>query len=142
MRNEIISLIAIGGKYAVEKTSLDRIPKEALKLSIDVSAEAAKQLWEAIERNRAANTPAWNDLNSFVDMAQKCGLRRVLLVLLEINSILLPCYYMEGGDIARFCEMVGIHQLSGAAAEEITAETKKLSQVYGIVLYAAETDSL
>lgn len=142
MRNEIISLIAIGGKYAVEKTSLDRAPKEAIKLSIDVSAEAAKQLWEAIEKKRAANVPASNAPKSFADVAQECGLKRASLILLEINGIPLPCYYMEGGDIARFCEMAGIYPLSGMAAEEIAAETRKLSQDYGIALYEAEADGL
>lgn len=38
--------------------------------------------------------------------------------------------------------MVGAYPLSGTEAEELAAETKKLSQDHGIALYEAETDGL
>lgn len=48
----------------------------------------------------------------------------------------------KAGDNTRFCEMVGAYPLSGTEAEELAAETKKLSQDHGIALYEAETDGL
>lgn len=135
MNNNAINLMALSGKLAVESTSWNRLQKEGLKAGIDILAEVMKSTRVTEENKFSVMGLSIYQIRFVKDAAKLYGLDRVIIFPCPINSVLTPCFKMEGGDFAGFRKMLGVPPLR---SEDITTSEPNiptLIEQYGVVLY-------
>lgn len=138
LRDSLIDFAAYGGKAAVDYSSMKPIPKGLTKIGIDLGKEEIKQLFDWLEKQKNSAPPVHRNPSDFQTIAKECGLRQITHAWILFGDIPLPCYYMEGGDIAEFCKLVGISQFPESMSNEHTTKTIDTIKKYGIVIYLAD----
>lgn len=134
MYYSMIDLISLCGKLGIESTSMNRWGKEGLKAFIDFGATNAKRQWRQ-QRDFTAMGLSPSAVNAIQAAAQKHGLDRVVLFPCPVNGAIIPCFKMEGGDIAAFCQATGQPLLEKSAVNANETEQERLIHEYGIILY-------
>lgn len=69
------------------------------------------------------------------DAAKLYGLDRVIIFPCPINSVLTPCFKMEGGDIAGFQKVLGVSPLKRESITTSESNLPTLIEQYGVILY-------
>lgn len=106
MYYSMIDFIALSAKLGIESTSMNWWGKQGLNALIDCEAANAKrQLVQ--QQNFTVMGLSLDAVKSIKIAAQKHGLERVVLFPCPVNGIIIPCFKMEGGDIAAFCQAIG-----------------------------------
>ena len=135
MNNNAINLMALSGKLAVESTSWNRLQKEGLKAGIDILAEVMKSTRVTEENKFSVMGLSIYQIRFVKDAAKLYGLDRVIIFPCPINSVLTPCFKMEGGDIAGFRKMLGVPLLRSEDITTSESNIPTLIEQYGVVLY-------
>lgn len=135
MNNNAINLMALSGKLAVESTSWNRLQKEGLKAGIDILAEVMKSTRVTEENKFSVMGLSIYQIRFVKDAAKLYGLDRVIIFPCPINSVLTPCFKMEGGDIAGFQKMLGVSPLKRESITTSESNIPTLIEQYGVVLY-------
>lgn len=135
LRNSIVDFAAYGGKTAIGFSSMKPMPKVLSQVGVDIAAELLKELMNRLEEQEKESNPVCRNSRDFQKMAENCGLERITHAWILFGSIPFPCYYMEGGDIAKFCKLVGIAQFPETMTSEVTIKTIDAVQKYGTVIY-------
>lgn len=138
LRDGLIDFAAYGGKAAVDYSSMKPIPKGLTKIGIDLGKEELKQLFDWLETQKKNASPVRRNSNDFQTIAKDCGLQQITHAWILFGDLPLPCYYMEGGDIAKFCKLVGISQFPETMSNKHTAKTIDTIKKYGVVIYRSE----
>lgn len=108
--------------------------KQGLNALIDCeAADVKRQLVQ--QQNFTVMGLSLNAVNSIKVAAQKHGLDRVMLFPCPVNGIIVPCFKMEGGNIAAFCQEIGQPLLEKSAVNASDTEQESLAQEYGVILY-------
>ena len=98
-KNDVIDLLALGGKLVVEVSKLDTDSKENAKIKIDVGKELLKEITKTPEEK-------------FIECAKKCCIQKITVDI----YFSIPFYYIYfhafGGDSINFYNMLGITSLS------------------------------
>lgn len=134
MQYSMIDLVALSAKLGIESTSMNRWGKEGLKAFIDFGATNAKRQWRQ-QRDFTAMGLSPSAVNAIQAAAQKHGLDRVVLFPYPVNGAIIPCFKMEGGDIAAFCQATGQPLLEKSAINASETEQERLIHEYGVILY-------
>lgn len=127
--------MAFGGKLAVESTSWNRLQKEGLKAGIDILAEVMKSTRVTEENKFSVMGLSIYQIRFVKDAAKLYGLDRVIIFPCPINSVLTPCFKMEGGDIAGFQKMLGVSPLKRESITTSESNLPTLIEQYGVILY-------
>ena len=127
--------MAFGGKLAVESTSWNRLQKEGLKAGIDILAEVMKSTRVTEENKFSVMGFSIYQIRFVKDAAKLYGLDRVIIFPCPINSVLTPCFNMEGGDIAGFQKMLGVSPLKRESITTSESNLPTLIEQYGVILY-------
>lgn len=135
MNNNAINLMALSGKLAVESTSWNRLQKEGLKAGIDILAEVMKSTRVTEENKFSVMGLSIYQIRFVKDAAKLYGLDRVIIFPCPINSVLTPCFKMEGGDIAGFQKMLGVPPLQCESITTSESNLLALLEQYGVILY-------
>lgn len=135
MNNNAINLMALSGKLAVESTSWNRLQKEGLKAGIDILAEVMKSTRVTEENKFSVMGLSIYQIRFVKDAAKLYGLDRVIIFPCPINSVLTPCFKMEGGDITGFQKMLGVPPLKRESITTSESNMPTLIEQYGVVLY-------
>ena len=135
MNNNAINLMALSGKLAVESTSWNRLQKEGFKAGIDILAEVMKSTRVTEENKFSVMGLSIYQIRFVKDAAKLYGLDRVIVFPCPINSVLTPCFKMEGGDIAGFRKMLGVPPLRSKDITTSESNIPTLIEQYGVVLY-------
>ena len=135
MNNNAINLMALSGKLAVESTSWNRLQKEGLKAGIDILAEVMKSTRVTEENKFSVMGLSIYQIRFVKDAAKLYGLDRVIIFPCPINSVLMPCLKMEGGDIAGFQKMLGVSPLKRESITTSESNLPTLIDQYGVILY-------
>ena len=135
MTNNAINLMALSGKLAVESTSWNRLQKEGLKAGIDILAEVMKSTRVTEENKFSVMGLSIYQIRFVKDAAKLYGLDRVIIFPCPINSVLTPCFKMEGGDITGFQKMLGVPPLKRESITTSESNMPTLIEQYGVVLY-------
>lgn len=135
MNNNAINLMALSGKLAVESTSWNRLQKEGLKAGIDILAEVMKSTRVTEENKFSVMGLSIYQIRFVKDAAKLYGLDRVIIFPCPINSVLTPCFKMEGGDIAGFQKMLGVSPLKRESITTSESNLPTLVEQYGVILY-------
>ena len=135
MNNSAINLMALGGKLVVESTSWNRLQKEGLKASIDVLAEVMKSTRVTEENEFSVMGLSIYQIRFVKEAAKLYGLDRVIIFPCPINSVLMPCLNMEGGDITGFQKMLGVSPLKRESITTSESNLPALIEQYGVILY-------
>ena len=98
-KNDVIDLLALGGKLVVEVSKLDTDSKENAKIKIDVGKELLKEITKTPEEK-------------FNECAKKCCIQKITVDVYLFNSFYYLYFHIFGGDNVSFCNMVGINILS------------------------------
>ena len=80
-------------------------------------------------------------IRSVKDAAKLYGLDRVIIFPCPINSVLTPCFKMEGGDIAGFRKMLGVPPLQSESITTSESNLLALLEQYGAILYQRKVNS-
>lgn len=134
MQYSMIDLVALSAKLGIESTSMNRWGKEGLKAFIDFGATNAKRQWRQ-QRDFTAMGLSPSAVNAIQAAAQKHGLDRVVLFPYPVNGAIIPCFKMEGGDIAAFCQATGQPLLEKSVINASETEQERLIHEYGVILY-------
>lgn len=129
-----IDFIALSAKLGIESTSMNWWGKQGLNALIDSEAANAKRRLVQQQDFTVMGLPL-NAINAIKIAAQKHGLERVVLFPCPVNGTIIPCFKMEGGDIAAFCQAIGQPLLERSAVNASDTEQESLAQEYGIILY-------
>ena len=96
----IIEGLALAGKIKVENSSMNEPQKEFSKFGIDVGKELFKEL---------IKTPK----EKLIDYAKLCGIQKITqYTYLSFNDFYFAFLTIEGGNINRFCYLMGLNLLS------------------------------
>jgi hypothetical protein len=96
----IIEALAIAGKIKVENSSMNEPQKEFSKFGIDVGKELFKELIKTPEEK-------------LIDCARLCGIQKITQnTYLFFKNLQFTSLSIEGGDINRFCYLMGLNLLS------------------------------
>lgn len=129
-----IDFIAMGGKLGIESTSMNRWGKEGLKALIDYGAAETKRQLVRQQDFTVMGLPL-SAVQTIKEAAQKHGLDRVVLFPCPVNGMIMPCFKIEGGDIAAFCQTTGQYLLEKTAVNATADEQESLINEYGVILY-------
>ena len=135
MNNSTINLMALSGKHVVESTSWSRLQKEGFKAGIDILADVMKDTRVTEENNFSVMGLSIYQIRSVKDAAKLYGLDRVIIFPCPINSVLTPCFKMEGGDIAGFQKALGVLPLQSESITTSESNLLALLEQYGVILY-------
>lgn len=135
LRNSIVDFVAYGGKIAIGYSSMKPTPKVLSQVGVDIAGELLKELLNRLEEQRKENASVSCNSRDFQKFAKDCGLERITHAWILFGDIPFPCYYMEGGNIAKFCKLVGIAKFPETMANEVTTKTIDTIQKYGTVIY-------
>lgn len=138
LRDSLIDFAAYGGKVAVDYSSMKPIPKGLTQIGIDLLKEESKQLLDWLEKQKKSAPPVRRNPSDFRAIAKDCGLQQITHAWILFGGIPLPCYYMEGGDIAKFCKLTGVPQFPETLSNKCTTQTIDMIQRYGTVIYRSE----
>lgn len=138
LRDSLIDFAAYGGKVAVDYSSMKPIPKGLTQIGIDWVKEEAKQFLDWLETQKKSVSPVRRNPSDFRVIAKDCGLQQITHAWTLFGDIPLPCYYMEGGDIAKFCKLTGISQFPETLSNKCTTQAIDMIQRYGTVIYRSE----
>lgn len=138
LRDSLIDFAAYGGKVAVDYSSMQPIPKGLTKIGIDFGKGELKQLFDWLETQKRSVPPVRRTPSDFRAIAKDCGLQQITHAWILFGDIPLPCCYMEGGDIAKFCKLTGISQFPETLSDKCTTQTIDMIQRYGTVIYRSE----
>lgn len=134
MKCSMIDLVALSAKLGIESTSMNPWGKEGLKALIEHEAtNAKKQLVQQQDFTAIGLSPS--AVNTIQAAAQKHGLDRVVLFPCPVNGTIIPCFKMDGGDVAAFCQATGQLLLEKSSVNASESEQKSLIQEYGVILY-------
>lgn len=134
MYYSMIDLIALSAKLGIESTSMNWWGKQGLNALIDCEAANAKRQFVQ-QQNFMVMGLSLNAVNAIKVAAQKYGIDRVVLFPCPVNGTIIPCFKMEGGDIAAFCQAIGQPLLEKSAVNASDTEQESLAQEYGVILY-------
>ena len=96
----IIEGLALVGKINVESSSMNEPQKEFSKFGIDVGKELFKELIKTPEEK-------------LIDCARLCGIQKITQnTYLFFNNLQFTSLSIEGGNINRFCYLMGLNLLS------------------------------
>lgn len=96
----IIEGLALAGKIKVENSSMNEPQKEFSKFGIDVGKELVKELIKTPEEK-------------LIDCARLCGIQKITQnTYLFFNNLQFTSLSIEGGNINRFCYLMGLNLLS------------------------------
>lgn len=134
MNYSMIDIIALSAKLGIESTSMNPWGKEGLKALIEHEATNAKKQLVQQQDFTVMGLPL-NAVNAIKIAAQRHGLDRVVLFPCPVNGVIIPCFQMEGGNIAAFCQTIGQPLLEKYSVNASESEQKSLIQEYGVILY-------
>ncbi len=96
----IIEGLALVGKINVESSSMNEPQKKFSKFGIDVGKELVKELIKTPEEK-------------LIDCARLCGIQKITQnTYLFFNNLQFTSLSIEGGNINRFCYLMGLNLLS------------------------------
>lgn len=96
----IIEGLALAGKIKVENSSMNEPQKEFSKFGIDVGKELVKELIKIPEEK-------------LIDCARLCGVQKITQYTYSFfYNFHLAFLSIEGGDVNRFCYLMGLNLLS------------------------------
>jgi hypothetical protein len=96
----IIEGLALVGKINVESSSMNEPQKEFSKFGIDVGKELVKELIKTPEEK-------------LIDCARLCGIQKITQnTYLFFKNLQFTSLSIEGGNINRFCYLMGLNLLS------------------------------
>ena len=103
----IIEGLALVGKINVESSSMNEPQKEFSKFGIDVGKELVKELIKTPEEK-------------LIDCARLCGIQKITQnTYLFFNNLQFTSLSIEGGDVNRFCYLMGLNLLSQPQKDSI-----------------------
>lgn len=103
----IIEGLALVGKMNVESSSMNEPQKEFSKFGIDVGKELFNELVKTPEEK-------------LIDCARLCGIQKITQnTYLFFNNLQFTSLSIEGGDINRFCYLIGLKILSQSQKDGI-----------------------
>lgn len=103
----IIEGLALVGKINVESSSMNEPQKEFSKFGIDVGKELVKELIKTPEEK-------------LIDYARLCGIQKITQnTYLFFNNLQFTSLSIEGGNINRFCYLMGLNLLSQSQKDGI-----------------------
>lgn len=138
LRNSLIDFAAYGAKAAVDYSSMKPVPKGLSKIGIELGKEELKQFFDWLETQKKCAPPVRHNPSDIQTIAKDCGLQQITYAWILLSNMPLPCYYMEGGDIAKLCKLVGIFQFPETISDEHTAKTIDTIKKYGTVIYRSD----
>lgn len=130
-RDAVIDALAFGGKLAVECSSLEPIPKEALKADIEIYAKSSKLIFEWLGAQNVTPAELQCAADGFFKAAKAFGIQRIFYLSSPVGGISSSLYYVEGGDVEGFCEAVRICKLSKTVEDEQKSKAVALICKYG-----------
>ncbi len=135
MDSTAVNIMALGGKLAVESTSMDRFSKDGVKFCIDILADMAKST-QVSNRELFTVMGFTPEQVCFVKRAaQKHGLSRVIVFPCRINGAVIPCLHMEGGNVDDFRKEIGVSVFPQNSIGVGESELRSLIDMYGVILY-------
>ena len=140
MNETEINLMALSGKLAVESGSWNRLQKESLKLGIDILADIMKNAQTTKESNFSVMGLSVYQIRFVKEVAEEYGLERVEIFPCPVNSEVIACFKMEGGDIMGFQKVLGIPPLQNESVTISESDLSALIEQYGVVLYQRGID--
>lgn len=135
-----LNLIADGTKLLIDNSSMPQNQKEYLRLGIDCAAELIKQFSVPPQVNFSVMGFSLDQIYALKVAAKESKLTRVTLFPCPVNGVLQPCLKMEGGDIAAFCNAMGLSLLEDMNMQVYAnaSEQNELIRQYGVVIYSGD----
>lgn len=140
MITNAINIAALGGKLAVESSSLNRCAKEGIKLGIDFVAESAKQAQQLQQCNYSVMGLSLDDIQKIKQAAVIHDLDRVILYPYVVNERCIACLGANGGNIPAFFSMLGIVPIEKSIIDSSISEQEALFNQYGVILYLRSSE--
>ena len=106
-----------------------------MQIGIDILANVMKDTRVTEETTFSVMGLSVYQIRFAKEAAKLYGLDRVIIFPCPINSVLTPCFKMEGGDIAGFQKMLGVSPLKRESITTSESNLPTLIEQYGVILY-------
>lgn len=135
MEHLAIDLVALGGKIAIEATSMERSLKEDLKLSINCVAKYIKQMQPPQQKDFSVMGFSLDYIQAIKKAAPAYEVDCVILFPGIVKEKLVPVLKIKGKKIADFCNAIGVLYIEPSGLGMPSLEQEELIRRYGVILY-------
>lgn len=130
-----INLAALGGKIAIEGTSMERSLKEDLKLGIDCVAKYIQQMQPTQQKDFSVMGFSLDYIQAIKKAAVAYEMDCVILFPCIVKEKLVPVLELKGKRIADFCNTTDVLYIEPSALSMPSLEQEELIRRYGVILY-------